>query len=727
MKILDIQTTDTPANFINDILRGLGHGFFNRTMFWFLGIIYQIFFNVATVEILENATIRNFYGRIQLILGVFMVFRLSITVLQAIVDPDRAQNKSEGFAAIIKRVVIGLVMLTVLTPINIPGAKNDFEKEINNNGIMFGILYDLQYRILDQNTLGRLILGTTDDANDATSDTLANSHTIFTSTLAKAFVSINLKEGKTDETKSANWMCKNIDKSIIDEYQKLDIPPSQLFSNQWVTLSCTDESNSWVPFSGVTTRATGKDRYVFSYILFLPFIIALVFSIVLLGFTVDIAIRAFKLVILRLIAPIPIIAYMGPESKDNTAFNNWIKAVVSTYLDLFIRLAIVYFVIYLIMDMITNGVVMREGLGIVGIFSMIFIWLGLFLFARQAPKFILDVLGVKSLGSNVGLGSIVGGLGMFGGGFRTGMATSLQERYGTSSLGKIAHDQGFGRALMAGLSSVPGGFVGAGSGYAQGALSGMLGSNEAQATGKDLPLHNIFSQNRDLMAQMRTGDKDARGGFTGYLQDRANFQNRELRARSLGIGRNAMAAALYEDEVAGDRYRTAQANSASLASKVSAMKGTNGTVKTKDELAVAYGRSVTDAEYSSFVDQFNQTYKEWQDALDLEEKARVQTLITGAAKKSMDGARSTMGVGPRAADIYTTGYRSQRQVRMTDDRVAVRRDDSRITDPEQVVDPKHRGVGEAYRNQYTFEDSVTSFDGTIDDSSFGSSGRGSGS
>ena len=316
---------------------------------------------------------------------------------------------------------------------------------------------------------------------------------------------------------------------------------------------------------------------------------------------------------------------------------------------------------------------------------------------------------------------------MFGGGFRTGMATSLQERYGTSSLGKIAHDQGFGRALMAGLSSVPGGFVGAGSGYAQGALSGMLGSNEAQATGKDLPLHNIFSQNRDLMAQMRTGDKDARGGFTGYLQDRANFQNRELRARSLGIGRNAMAAALYEDEVAGDRYRTAQANSASLASKVSAMKGTNGTVKTKDELAVAYGRSVTDAEYSSFVDQFNKTYKEWQDALDLEEKARVQTLITGAAKKSMDGARSTMGVGPRAADIYTTGYRSQRQVRMTDDRVAVRRDDSRITDPEQVVDPKHRGVGEAYRNQYTFEDSVTSFDGTIDDSSFGSSGRGSGS
>lgn len=722
MKILDIQTTDTPANFLNDILRTLGHSFFNVVIFWFLGIIYQIFFNVATVEILENATIRNFYGRIQLILGVFMVFRLSITVLQVIVDPDRAQHKSEGFSAIIKRVVIGLVLLTMLTPINIPGAKNDFEKEINNNGIIFGVLYDLQYRILDQNTLGRLILGTNDDATDATSDTLANSHTIFTSTLAKAFVSINLKEGKTDETKSSNWMCKDIDKEIIDEYQKLDIPPSKLFSYQWVTLSCSDESNSWVPFSGVASRATGKDRYVFSYMLFLPFVVALVFSIVLLGFTVDIAIRAFKLVVLRLIAPIPIIAYMGPESKDNTSFNNWIKAVVSTYLDLFIRLAIVYFVLYLIMDMITNGVVMREGLGVVGIFSMIFIWLGLFLFARQAPKFILDVLGVKGLGSNVGLGAILGGGAMLGGGFRTGVAASLQERYGTSSLSKIAKDQGgWGRALMAGLSSVPGGFAGAGSGFAQGAMSGMLGANEAQATGKDLPLHNIFSQNRDLMAQMRTGDKDARGGFTGYLQDRANFQNRELRARSLGIGRNAMAAALYEDEVAGDRYRNAQAESASLASKVSAMKGTNGTVKTKDELAVAYGRAVTDSEYNDFVDQFNKTYKDWQTALNVEEQARVQTLITGAAKKSMDSARSTMGVGPRASDVYTTGYRSQRQVRMTDDRVAIADDGSRITDPKQTADPKHRGVGEKYRDRYTFEDSVTSFDGTIDDSSYGSS------
>ena len=43
------------------------------------------------------------------------------------------------------------------------------------------------------------------------------------------------------------------------------------------------------------------------------------------------------------------------------------------------------------------------------------------------------------------------------------------------------------------------------------------------------------------------------------------------------------------------------------------------------------------------------------------------------------------------------------------------------------ISPNLYEIAEAYRNQYTFEDSVTSFDGTIDDSSFGSSGRGSGS
>ena len=48
-------------------------------------------------------------------------------------------------------------------PISIPNPKNEYEIQINNNGLLFGTIYSLQRRILSNNTIGRLVLGTTDN------------------------------------------------------------------------------------------------------------------------------------------------------------------------------------------------------------------------------------------------------------------------------------------------------------------------------------------------------------------------------------------------------------------------------------------------------------------------------------------------------------------------------------------------------------------------------------
>ena len=443
---------------------------------------------------------------------------------------------------------------------------------------------------------------------------------------------------------------------------------------------------------------------------------------------------------------------MGPESKENTAFSNWCKALATTYLDLFIRLAIVYFVLYIIIDMITNGIVIREGQGFLGIISMIFIWLGLFLFARQAPKFILDVLGVKSLGSNIGLGAILGGGAMLAGGFASGWGSARQS------------GGGFAQRFFGGLR-------GAGMGFAQGALNGMRDANEAVAQGKDLPLHNIYAQNRDLMAQMRTGDKDAKGGALGYLQDRLNYQNRELRANSLGIGKNTLAAATYEDEVAGDKYRKAQAATASAASKVSSMKGVNGGMMDFDEWSTKTG-STDNTQYAAYQNDYNNAVKEWQQLQAYEEKARVKTIITGANKKAIDESRGSLGVSPRAADVWNDSYRSQTEIeywneelhnqdgslQYNDDgsvrtgitRIAVdssgeplaefERDangnyvydqyghrvirDTKVNNYGEIV-AAGRETGEDARQKFGYNRSTKAFDGTIDDSTFGASNRGS--
>ena len=79
---------------------------------------------------------------------------------------------------------------------------------------------------------------------------------------------------------------------------------------------------------------------------------------------------------------------MGPQSKDNAAFSNWLKALIATYIDLFVRLAIIFFITFLIQDMLINGIAINITWGVVGGLSMIFIIIGLYVFARQAPKFI---------------------------------------------------------------------------------------------------------------------------------------------------------------------------------------------------------------------------------------------------------------------------------------------------------------------------------------------------
>ena len=469
-----------------------------------------------------------------------MVFRLTITVLQIIVDPEKMNDKNEGFQAVIKRIIIGLLLLGALTPINIPGdasGMNSLSIEINNNGLLFGVLYDLQYRILSNNTIGRIVLGTTDGATNTTDQTtnehdrIKRSARIFTASIVKAFMRINLKQDHTEEGAKIreNWMCHDIDNDILEQYTALDADPMVLLEPEMINLSCAqgNTSNFFGSLGDIGSRITGTDRYMFTYIYFIPLIMAIVFTVILLGFSVDIAIRAIKLAVLRLIAPIPVIAYMGPSSKDNASFNNWTKAVISTYLDIFVRLAIIYFVTFLIQDMIVNGVVMSTGSGgLIGVISIIFIWVGLFLFARQAPKFIVDVLGIKSLGSNIGLSAIMGGAASLvnGGGLRGALAAGFQA-------GRTA--------------------------------------NQAEAEGKHQPLGAAWNSGANFAAALRTGDPKAQGGLMNNIQDRLNRGANVAVARRYGVtaqglenAKNKMFRTQEAADLAEARYQQAVQNGA---------------------------------------------------------------------------------------------------------------------------------------------------------------------
>ena len=348
-----------------------------------------------------------------------MIFQLALLILRGIMEPDQITDKKSGAGTFVKRVIISLTLLTVLTPISIPNPANDYERQLNNNGLLFGTLYSLQERILENNTLGRLILGTNNayssedavvsttgiESEDKTSQDLKQAADIFSSTILKGFVRINLHpkweeyyvdNGKQPETQNECRMCKNISDPAIEEYKKWDSDPSKILD--YVNEEVCKPDN-------IEAGILSKKRFAFTYRPLIAGIVALVFVAILLSFTIDVVVRGVKLVILRLLAPIPIISYMDPKGSKDSALSAWTKQLISTYLDLFLRLALVYFALALIQDMIKKGIGMNTGNGLIAILSYVLIFIGIFVFAKDAPKFIREVLGLKGEG-----GKLFGGL-----------------------------------------------------------------------------------------------------------------------------------------------------------------------------------------------------------------------------------------------------------------------------------------------------------------------------
>ncbi len=453
-----------------------------------LGAIYKVFFLVANATIVSGDVIKVFYSRVQLILGILMIFKLAMSILNIIINPDSVKDQKQGPSKMVMRIVMALIMLTLVIPINIPNAaSNSLNAYINDHGILFGFLYKAQNSVLSENILAKLILGTASDrtADDMDVNNLSDIGNAMASTVLKVFVRINVEDDTAPPCENSDTCENTICAAEVNasHYAEENVDPQVILSH--INDSCGSGSN---------------ERYAFGYTPIIGALVMLIMTIIIAGFTVDIAVRALKLAVLRMIAPVPIISYINPPKQGGGAFDNWTKSLISTYVDLFVRLAIVYFGLFMVQ------IVMNGGMDIFGSnvqsftftsgIAFIFIILGILVFMRQAPQFIKDVLGIKGKPmGNVGLSSLLGGTAMTVGG------------------GGLA-------------------------GFALGAMQGFDTANKAAAEGKSFSPFQSWSQNRDMMAKIRTGDKDARGGILGGLMDRSLYNVRERQLNIKGLGYN---------------------------------------------------------------------------------------------------------------------------------------------------------------------------------------------
>lgn len=492
-----IESDLSAQNIILDGIRKI-FSLLDLVFFNLMNFMYQLFFNVASADIFSNDMILKFYGRIQVILGVFMMFQLTMSILRGIVNPDEFFESGKGvngsgFSSIIMRIVTSLLMLALLTPISIPNASNEYEKQINNNGILFGTLYSLQHRILANNTLGRLILGNEstqsnlldDDSENDSDSELAKSSRTFTSTIVKTFYKINLlPEDKRanhstdgdDAGDPENRVCSgDIDQGgFLTNYKKEDSDFNEII----LSVNDTCDTSS-IPFFNAISKALksliGSNHYLVAYTYFLGGVTALIFSAILLSFTIDVAIRAIKLAILRLIAPIPIISYMDPKQGKDGSFKAWTKTLSTTYLDLFLRLSIIYFAFFLIESIMTGGLQINTTSGIVGGLSTLIIYIAIFIFAFQAPKFIKEALGIKdSFSLFGGFGSILGGAALAAGTIGSAV-TGARSSWAATRDGEGMHKFGalnVGRAIAGGIA---------------GGVTGVSAAAKALSSAKDHP------------------------------------------------------------------------------------------------------------------------------------------------------------------------------------------------------------------------------------------------
>ena len=415
--------------------------------YFFLGGIFNVFFDIANAQFFQSGVINTFYARIQMILGIFMVFRISIALLQIIINPDTFKDKNKGASSIVMRIAVMLILLTLIIPIEgiSEDDPNTLNQQIRANGILFGFLNQIQNSVVQDNVLGKLILGYNVEDSTGTLE-LGGTESVgdvLTAEIAHAFITPTLNEnsGYTEVT--------------IDNYQQAAACPTEIEPslNPMVT------SKALLNHINDTCEFNEEEIYAFSYIGFGGVICAVVMTIIVIGFTLDVAVRAIKLALLRLIAPIPIISYISPGQEKNGAFGNWVKTLSSTYLSLFIRLIIIYFGIYLI-------IVLRNGELVTwvdtSLLAKIFVIIGILVFMKEAPKFFQDMLGIKGDGKLFsGIGTMLGAAALTGG-LAGSVATGARAAWEENKMAGRPTWMGIGGAITSGLTSgIGGAFVGA--------------------------------------------------------------------------------------------------------------------------------------------------------------------------------------------------------------------------------------------------------------------------
>ena len=476
-------------------------------IYGFIDKLYQLFMALASARILSNETIQSLLERVSILLGVCALFILAYSLLTAIINPDNMAKEKTGPYNIVKNIVIALAFLA-LTP------------------AVFNFMYKFQDVVLGSNILGNIILKpsseneSVDFGEVSVDDGEGNINSYKPDTVTTSATEAVYQNGGRNMAFSMFVpFFRPSDGFSADD---IKVAKSDYFLSEGLsgvaTLACAATVavgvGSMIVTSGVSGTVVGVGivscgaalidaaadwiaelvdgdmslteayRYALatgdfgifsafageavagkiSYTLIISTIVGLLALYVIFSFCIDLAIRAAKLAYLQMIAPIPILFKVVP--KGDKIFSNWIQKVASTFAEVFIRIIIIFFVVFIISEFkfaedFWAGSYIGSPSETIQFFAQVFIILGLLLFAKQAPKLLTEMLGIKSAGIKLGIREKLAEGGVMRGGAALGAGVQTAIR-------NFNNQKGFRR-----FTSALGGFGG-------GAVGGFVGSKDAK-------------------------------------------------------------------------------------------------------------------------------------------------------------------------------------------------------------------------------------------------------
>lgn len=486
--------------------------------------MFSLIFIIAEVDIFKETTIKMFTNRVYGVLGVIILLKIVISCIQYLISPDKLADKDKGMAGLLTRTIISVALLALVPTI-------------------FTFAKDAQ--VIISEAIPAIIIGNEVDTNDPDA----------------------IKE-------SGNWMAFQTLQTFfkLKEDKKLD-------NDEKITDFDSFLSNIT---AGCGFFAPSECKYTYQFIFSIPVGIFLLYILISMG--IDIAIRSIKLGILQLLSPIPISSYIN--SQEN--FKSWYTLCFKVYADLFIRLIIIYFIVFLIGIIGNGGVSLGDN-----VFVWVYLIVALLMFAKSAPKFIGDALGLKG----DGMGGIAD---MFKPAWsRAHAPAAALANPARNALSNFMYARANGRGIGESLRRAAGGFA-AGTRDSLSAIGQGKSAADLKQMREASKLKSQHRVNRAFQRDARENEHNSLGTrLTEMLTGRNAARTQELRDDAerrynseLNSKRSSLAAKLNELKTTTDVTRANQ-----LSQEISALQGEISTLESKNGKQTYIARDIIANKY----------------------------------------------------------------------------------------------------------------------------------